>query len=265
MSLIGLFGLVILASLIVLTAAGGCHRVAQPRLTISAAASLRGALTEAAEAYRSGRPRISLSFNFAGSGTLEQQIIEGAPVDLFISAGTREMDALAARGLIDAASRRDLLANRLVLVAAASAAAPAAAKSPLQGWPDLAAPAVRRVAMGFPETVPAGEYGKQVLESLGLWAGLQGKLILAKDVTQVVTYVKTGDVDAGIVYASDARDPALRVVAEAPPGSHSPIVYPAAVVKSSRQQRASREFLSFLSEPEGQAIFAKYGFTAKPD
>ena len=232
----------------------GCARPTHGELTVSAALSLKGALTEVARLYESRRPGVTVHLNFGSSGSLARQIEQGAPVDVFVAAGSREMDALERGGLIDPATRRDLLSNRIVLVAAAGSGVP------VRGWEDLAGPAVRRLAMGTPETVPCGQYAKEVLEHLGLWEGVRGKLVFAKDVLQVVSYVKTGNADAGIVFLTDSRDPALRVVAEAPSGSHRPVVYPAAVVRSSRHARLAREFLSFLAGPEAMAVFSRYGF-----
>ncbi|HHY96009.1 MAG TPA: molybdate ABC transporter substrate-binding protein, partial [Firmicutes bacterium] len=145
-------------------------------------------------------------------------------------------------------------ANRVVLVA------PAGSSVALAGWQDLAAPAVRRVAIGTPETVPIGQYAKETLQHLGLWEKVQPKLVLAKDVLQVVSYVKTKNVDAGVVFRTNSRDPALQVVAEAPSGSHRPVVYPGAVVKASRHAEAARDFLEFLAGEEAGAIFTRYGF-----
>lgn len=247
---------VALALVACVTTLSGCVRREPVGITVSAAASLRDPLAEAAEAYRREHPGTQIELNLAGSGTLQKQIERGAPVDLFISAGTREMDTLAKQGLIDATTRRSLLGNRVVLIVTVD--------SPvvLRGWADLSKPVVRRLAMGAPETVPAGQYGMQVLKSLRLWTDVQSKLVLAKDVAQVVTYVKSGNVDAGIAYLTDSRSPGLKVVAEAPQGSHQPVVYQAAVIKSSPQSREARDFLSFLAGPEGKTIFTKYGFEA---
>ncbi len=246
-------GVVAVLTAVVLLAVG-CARAPHGELTVSAAASLKGALTEVAQLYESRRPGVTVQLNFGSSGSLARQIEQGAPVDVFVAAGSREMDALERGGLIDPATRRDLLSNRIVLVAAV------ASDVPIRGWEDLAGPAVRQLAMGTPETVPCGQYGKEVLEHLGLWERVQGKLVFAKDVLQVVSYVKTGNADAGIVFLTDSRDPALQVVAQAVPGSHRPVVYPAAVVRSSRHARLGREFLSFLAGPEAMAVFCRYGF-----
>lgn len=249
-----------LAGVLVLLAgcAGGSgQRAVGPNrveLTVSAAASLQAALTEVARSYEKAHPGVRISLNFGSSGSLSRQIEQGAPVDVFVSAARREMDGLQQQGLIDEDTRRDLWANRIVLVVSARTG-----KS-LASWQDLAGSSVRRVAIGTPETVPVGLYAKETLQHLGLWEKVEPKLVLGKDVLQVVSYVKTGNVDAGVVFRTDGRDPTLRVVAEAPPGSHRPVVYPGAVVKASPHPEAARDFLAFLAGKEAAAICERYGF-----
>jgi len=128
---------------------------------------------------------------------------------------------------------------------------------------DLARPEVKIIALGEPATVPAGMYGRQVLEHLGLLAATEKKIVFAKDVRSVRTYVETGDADAGLVYRTDAQGSSkVRVVAAAPAGSHDPILYPVALLKQSREPAAARSFLEYLSGPEARAVFAKHGFVA---
>jgi molybdate transport system substrate-binding protein len=146
------------------------------------------------------------------------------------------------------------LENRLVLIAPKNNAGP-------NSFQDLAGPNVKLIALGEPASVPAGDYGRQVLESLHVWQSVQSKLVLAKDVRQVLSYVETGNADAGIVYATDAHESAsVRITATAPPASHTTVVYPAAVVKTSQHVAAAREFLTFLVGPDAKAIFARHGF-----
>ena len=168
------------------------------RLTISAAVSLEEALQEIQQLYRRQKPDVQITYNFAGSGTLEQQIEQGAPVDVFISASPRELDALAVKGLLVEESRTDLVQNQIVLVT------PRDPKL-VNGFDDLTGAAVKRVALGEPETVPAGRYAKQVLTYFHLFDALQPKLIFTKDVRQALTYVATGNVDAALVYQTEAR------------------------------------------------------------
>jgi molybdate transport system substrate-binding protein len=219
-----------------------CHRTAPATLTISVAASLQKAMADAVRAY----PEAHVDVNYGGSGALAQQIVSGAPVDVFLSAAPKPMDDLAARGLLLPGTRRDLLRNDIVLIGS------------IHSWQDLASPAVKRIALGDPASVPAGDYGRQVLEHLGLWDSVRDKLVLAKDVTQVLSYVRTGNADAGIVYATDAGSG--NGVA-APPGSHAPVVYPVAVIQSTRSPEAARAFANYLASPGAAAIFKAHGFT----
>ena len=199
-------------------------------------------MADAVRAY----PAAQIDVNYGGSGALAQQIVSGAPVDVFLSAAPKPMDDLAARNLLLPGTRRDLLRNDIVLIGA------------VHSWQDLASPAVKRIALGDPASVPAGDYGRQVLQHLGLWESVRDKLVLAKDVTQVVNYVATGNVDAGVVYESDAAG-GNRVAA--PPGSHAPVVYPIAVLQSTRAPLAAKAFAAYLESPSAAAIFRARGFT----
>jgi molybdate transport system substrate-binding protein len=227
---------------------------AQTTLTVSAAASLKDALVETETAYKQGHGKIAFANNFGSSGTLAAQIDQGAPVDVFISAAAKPMDDLAAKGLIVAGTRRNLLRNTLVLIVPLD--------SKLHDFQGLTDKSIRVIALGDPASVPAGQYGKQTLLSLHLWDQLNSKLVLGKDVRQVLTYVETGNADAGLVYATDAQASGkVRVVATAPESTHDPIVYPSAVVKGSHNEEASRRFIEFLRSSIAQAIFVKRGFT----
>jgi molybdate transport system substrate-binding protein len=194
--------------------------------------------------------------NYGASGTLQLQIEQGAPVDVFLSAAPKQMDALAAKGLLLDGTRKDILRNEVVLVI------PAKSTAQIASFQNLARPAVKQIALGEPVTVPAGFYAKQVLTSLGIYKAVNGKAVLAKDVRQVLTYVETGNVDAGIVYSTDALSSSkVKVVATAPENSHDPVIYPAAVIKDSKHPEAARAFLDYLSGSQARAIFQKYGFT----
>jgi len=243
------------AVLLTLTASIGSHNCpAQSTLTVSAAASLKDTMIQVETAYTQSGAVIAFANNFGSSGTLAAQIDQGAPVDIFISAAAKPMDDLAANGLIVTGTRRNLLRNTLVLIAPLD--------SKLHDFQGLADGSVRLIALGDPASVPAGQYGKQALLSLHLWEQLSAKLVLGKDVRQVLTYVETGNADAGLVYATDAQSSKkVRVVATAPESTHDPIVYPVAVVKGSRNEETSRRFVEFLRSPIAQAIFVKHGFT----
>jgi molybdate transport system substrate-binding protein len=224
-------------------------------LTVSAAASLENALAPIADAYTRLHPRVKIEFNFGGSGSLARQIEDGAPVDIFLSASPQPMDRLAARGLLLDGTRRDLLRSEIVLIVPRDGAE-------IQSFDALAEPRVKLVALGDPASVPAGDYAKQVLTSLGLWSRVQSKLVLAKDVRQVLSYVETGNADAGLVYATDARESStVRVAATAPESSHAPVVYPVAILRHARDTAAARDFVAFLFGPEARAVFVSQGFT----
>ncbi len=235
-----------------------CCRTKEPssgnELTISAAVSLKDAFDEIA-VLNEKRTGTKIQFNYGASGALQKQIESGAPVDIFASAGERPMDYLAAKGLIIPATRMDFARNELVLVV------PAQGKI-IVSFSDLTNPAVKKVAIGNPQTVPAGQYAEQTLNRLKLLSEVQSKLIFAEDVRQVLDYVVRDEVDAGIVYSSDASGAGdkVRIVAQASEDSHYPIRYPIATIKESRQQEAARKFIDLVLSPEGQSILIKHGF-----
>lgn len=223
-------------------------------LTVSSAASLKNVIVEVESAYRQGRENINFANNFGSSGTLAAQIDQGAPVELFISAATKPMDELEKKGMIVAGTRRNLLRNTLVLIAPLH--------SPLKDFQGLADRSIRMIALGDPASVPAGQYGYQSLTALQLMDTLKTKIVLAKDVRQVLSYVETGNADAGIVYETDARiSGKVRIVAVAPERSHDAIIYSAAVIKGGSNEGYARQFIAFLNTPIAHAIFMKNGFT----
>jgi molybdate transport system substrate-binding protein len=244
-------GTVLLALAVLVTA---CHAPQRTVLTISAAASLQEALSETENAYKRDHADIDFRNNFGSSGTLAREIERGAPVDAFLSAAAKPMDDLAAKGLIAPGTRQNLLRNSLVLIAPRD--------SQLRGFEGLTDKSTKLVALGDPASVPAGQYGRQTLIALHVLDKLNGKVVLGKDVRQVLTYVETGNADAGIVYATDAQASGkVRIVAVAPDSSHDPIVYPAAVVKTSRNDASAHKFLEYLASAAAKAIFVKHGFT----
>jgi len=234
---------------------GGASHTQTTELTVSVAASLQNTVEELKSRYERAYSHTKLSLNFGASGMLAQQVDQGAPADVFFSAAAKPMDTLEAKGLILPDTRRDLLRNEVVLVAPQGTTVP----SSFQGLADRR---VKLIALGEPETVPAGDYGRQVLTTFGVWETLQPKLVLAKDVRQVLTYVETGEADAGIVYATDARESGkVRVAAVAPENSHQPVLYPVAVIKGSRHVAAARAFILFLEQPQSRGVFTRHGFT----
>ena len=231
-----------------------CQPSQRSTLTLSIAASLQDAIVEIEADYQREHGAVDFRNNFGSSGTLAREIEQGAPVDGLLSAGTKPMDDLQAKGLLASGTRMNLLRNSLVLIAPGD--------SKLVGFDDLTAPAIRLVALGDPASVPAGQYGQQTLTSLNLYDKLRTKIVLGKDVRQVLAYVETGNADAGLVYATDARiSTKVRVVAVAPESSHDAIVYPVAVVAGSRNQSEMRAFIAYLNSPAAKAVFIQHGFT----
>lgn len=233
---------------------GGCKTSQHPSLTLSVAASLQDAIVEIESSYNHEHGAIDFRNNFGSSGTLAGEIEQGAPVDAIISAGPKPVDDLQARGLLEPGTRINLLGNSLVLIAPQD--------SKLTGFDDLTSAGVRTVALGDPASVPAGRYGQQTLSSLKLYEKLHARIVLGKDVRQVLSYVETGNADAGLVYSTDAKiSTKVRVVAVAPESSHDPIVYPLAIVAGSHNKEAARDFVAYLSSAAARAIFLKHGFT----
>ncbi len=224
---------------------------------VLAAASLQESLEFAADRWAARgheRPRLA----FAASAALTRQIEAGAPADLFISADEAAMNAVAARRRILPATRKTLVRNTLILVAPAGSPV----KLRLARGVNLvhALGPLGRLAMGDPDSVPAGRYGKAALVSLRAWQGLSGRLAFGENVRATLALVERGEAALGIVYATDARiSKAVRMVAPFPTGSHPPIIYPIARLRSSRNGDAEG-FRRFLLSREGKAIFARYGF-----
>lgn len=222
-------------------------------ITICAAASLTDALNEIKPKFEEEKG-IKLTLNFASSGTLKKQIEQGAPADVFISASKKYMDQLEATDLIDGNSRKDLLKNKLVLIVSNEY------QDKIKNISDLSNMDMK-ISIGEPESVPAGRYAKESLIYLGLWEQLKDTFIYAKNVKQVVKYVETGDVDAGIVYNSDATLLKSSVVVQMlEEESHKPIVYPVAIISSSKKKEAGEKLLDYFTNSEAKEIFEKYGF-----
>ena len=226
-------------------------------LTISAAASLKDAMDVIQNTYQEEHPEVELKFNFGGSGSLQQQISQGAPVDLFFSAAEDKFDLLVDSGEIAKEDGVDLLGNELVLVVPKE-------DQTIKGFEDLAKADVDKVSIGTPESVPAGQYAKESLEKMDVWKNVESKVVYAKDVRQVLTYVETGNVGAGIVYKTDALvSDKVNIVATADPETHTPIIYPVGIIKDSDHYEAAKDFYSYLQSDDALKVFEEYGFTTK--
>ena len=226
-------------------------------LTISAAASLQAVMKAIKPLYEEAYPNREIVYNFSSSGSLQRQIEQGAPVDVFISAAVDKMDALAGQDLILTETRRNLLKNQMVLVTQQGN------KDNLNitDFQDLNTDQVNLIALGEPESAPAGKYAQEVLVSFNMADKVNAKAVYGKDVRQVLNYVATGNVEAGIVYQTDAQvSDNVEIAAIAPEESHSPVIYPIAVIKDSDTPEIGKELIKFLTTDEAQAVFEEYGF-----
>ncbi|MCZ7581847.1 MAG: molybdate ABC transporter substrate-binding protein [Deltaproteobacteria bacterium] len=195
--------------------------------------------------------------NFASTSTLAQQIIAGSPCDVFISANEKWMDHVEEKGAVIPGTRRDFLKNTLVLITPKNASAAIAAPS------DLLGPACPHLALGEPNSVPAGIYAKQSLTSLGLWDRAQDRLLPALDVRTALAYVERGEAACGIVYSTDAKiSNKVKTVLTLPADSHTPIVYPIARTANGKEPEGGGRFMAFLDTPKAAAVFEKHGFLA---
>jgi molybdate transport system substrate-binding protein len=239
-----------------ISAALRAGEVQQPQILVFAAASLTDAMQEISAAYER-TAHVTVKSAFDSSSVLARQIEAGAPADVFFSADTAWMDYLESRNLIQPPSRKNVLGNRLVLIA------PAESQIQLKiapHFPLAAALGNGLLATGDPDSVPAGRYARSALTELGVWNEVASRSARAENVRVALLYVARGEAPLGIVYASDAlADKSVRVVDAFPADSHEPIVYPIALTKSAKSQAAG--FVTFLNGPQGHDIFVKYGFT----
>jgi molybdate transport system substrate-binding protein len=228
-------------------------------VNISAAASLKECLNEIIEAYGKKMPNTRIVPNYEASGKLQKQIENGAPVDLFISANQDKMDAVEKKALIKKGSRINLLGNKVVLIV------PVAKPRVIDSFAALGSDKLKAsgLAIGDPKVVPAGAYALDVLAFFKITDQVLPKVVYAQNVRAVLAYVAQGEVDAGIVYLTDAlaMKERVKIIATAPEGSHQPTIYPAAVVTTGANAAGGEAFLSFLKGDEAAQIFITYGFT----
>lgn len=226
-------------------------------ITVSAASSLKDALQEIKPLYQQSKSNINISYNFGASGALQQQIEQGAPADIFISAAKKQVDALEQKGLLLPGSRTNLANNSLVLIVAQDVVG-------ISSFSNLISSRIKKIAIGEPRSVPAGQYGEEVLKNLQLYDQLKSKFVFANNVRQVLAAVESGNAQAGIVYATDAKTSnKVKVVVTTEEKLHSPIVYPVAVIKSSKNISAAKQFVQFLSGSQAKTVLRKYGFIVR--
>ncbi|MBK6657175.1 MAG: molybdate ABC transporter substrate-binding protein [Proteobacteria bacterium] len=225
-------------------------------ITVSAAASLGNAFREMASAFQAEHAEVEVLLNFAPSDALLQQLGAGAPIDVLATADGETMDKAVARKLVAPASRRDFAGNSLVVVT------PADGRLAITALTDLKQAGVKRIALGNPAGVPAGRYAQGALQQAGLWPLPTGKAVYAQSVRQALDYVARGEVEAGFVYATDARMHAdkVKVALDAP--TDQAIIYPLAVTRDSRNKDSAAAFIAFVMSPAGQAVLARFGFKA---
>lgn len=229
----------------------------QDKVLLAAAASLKNVCEEELiPIFQEENPEILVEGTYDSSGKLQTQIEEGLEADVFMSAAAKQMDALEKEGFIASDTVTDLLENKIVLIV------PSGNKGCFQDFTDIER--AETIALGDPESVPAGQYAKEALENLGVWEKIQDKTSFGTNVTEVLNQVAEASADAGIVYATDGTSMAdkVEIVAEAPEGSLSKkVIYPAAVLKKSDSREAAEKFLDFLQSEKAMKCFEKYGFT----
>ena len=240
-------------TLVGLIAIGLCLAARAQEISIAAAISLKESLEAIRQTYESSTGN-QIKFSFASSGQLESQIQNGAPVDLFLSAARKQVDDLKKAGKTEDSTACVFVINELELIV------PIRNRTEIEGFDQL--PRVQKLAVGDPKVVPAGEYAQELLDHLKLTEKLKGRIIYGLNVRQVLQYVQGAEVDAGIVYRSDAKlaDKQVQVVATSDPSWHQPIEYWGVVVADSKHAAAARKFLDYLQSEKAQAIFQNHGF-----
>ena len=246
----GLIGLIGLACLACLAPAATAQEI-----VVSGAASLTNAFRDIGKDFEAKHAGAKVTFNFAASDVLITQITKGAPADVFASADQEAMNRGVTANAIVPDTRRDFAANALVLVVPSAAGAPAALG-------DLVHDRFRKIALGSPQTVPAGRYAKEALDAAKLWAPLEPRLVFAQNVRQVLDYVARSEAEAGFVYATDAAIMADKVKVAFDVPTSTPVRYPIAVVKDSKHPDLARAFVAYVASDAGQQVLRKYGFRA---
>ena len=223
-------------------------------ITVSAALSLKGPFEDIGKVMEKRGVRVI--FNFGASGMLQKQIEGGAPVDVFAAASLKEMDELLKKGLIKEKTKFNFAGNSIVLVSSL--------KSGLRvkSFSDLTMGEIKRIAIGNPATVPAGKYSEEVLRHFGVWDAIKNKLVFAENVKQVMDYVVREEVEAGMLFQTDAlaRKDDVKILIEAPQDSHKPVVYAIAAISGTKNEQAAKEFISLVMSEEGRGILQRYGF-----
>lgn len=258
----------LLTSILVLLAFTGCgtetKQTAQSttptpeptELNVSAALGLKEAMLDIQSAYEKSHPGTKIVYNFAAAGVLATQIENGAATDIFLSAAQKQINDLKAKGLIVEDSVKPIVGNQLVL------AVPKGNPLNLTSFNDLTKPEVKHIGFGELKTMPAGQYGKECLDSLGIWNEVEPKIVMGKNVREIVAYVETGNADAAIAFSTVvATNPKVAVAAISPTGTHKPVIFPGTIIKETKHIKQAQDFFEYLSSKEAMDIFTKYGFS----
>lgn len=251
----GAIVLVALCLVFILTGCSNNAAVKESTITVAAAASLKNCIDgEVIPMFKEKNPGINVLATYDGSGKLQAQIEEGASIDVFMSAAMKQMNGLNEKGLIAENSIVQLLENKIVLIV------PENSTKRITAFEDILK--ADKIAVGDPASVPAGQYAKEALANLKIWEEVSEKASLGTNVTEVLNWVAEGSADAGIVYSTDAAsNKKVKVVAEAPEGTVSKVIYPVGIVKATKEMDASKKFIEFLKTDEAKKVFESYGFT----
>jgi molybdate transport system substrate-binding protein len=223
-------------------------------LTISSGAGLRDVMLAVKQAYSQRAPNITINYNFAASGVLRRQIEQGAPIDAALMAAQTDMDALQSQHLLLDGTRKNLLKSDVALIVPRSS-------SSITKFQDLTKSSVKRIAIGEPRTVPIGKSAQEVFHYFGIAQQIQPKLVYAKSALEIISYVASGNVDAGITHDTTAsQSPQVKIAAIAPDKSHTPVIYPVAVLKNSKNPTSAKAFVQFLFSREARSVFQHYGY-----
>lgn len=222
---------------------------------VLAAASLTDVLTELATTYKKATG-VTVTFSFASSGALQIQIESGSPADIFFSAAQKQMNSLEEKSLIDSDTRKNLLENKVVLIT------PANSTLNIKSFNDMVNPDVKKIGLGEPKSVPVGQYSEEILSNLSILDTVKAKAVYGSDVRNVLSWAETGEIDCGIVYETDAKIANnINIITQAPEGSHRKVIYPIAIVSSSKNKEEAKKFIDYISTENSIKVFEKYGFS----
>ncbi len=241
-------------SILILVLSVSCTTQKPVKLTVSSGAGLKNVMEAVQQAYLQDAPNVTINYNFAASGILRQQIEQGSPVDIALLASQQDIDALQSQHLLLDGVYKNLLKSEVVLIVPKNSTG-------ISSFKDLTSKDIKRIAIGEPKTVPLGQYAEEIFQYFGIRDQVQSKLIYARSALEIMSYVDSGNVDAGIVHDTTIQPShQVRIAAIAPPSSHTPVVYPIAILKNSHDPIAAKALIQFLSSDRAKAIFHQYGY-----